>query len=154
MTKYAIFNPNDYSHIGLARTDEAKDKFLIMWSGRHAVTITDTQFDKLKRKLATVTFDGSAMNYIEINPLPAKTFTKEELVEEISKIYGYIQGFNVNNKNDLSFQYEQKMETFYWRVNKAEDISTEFPGINESYSFSNWYFNQKDLPDFSDLEIY
>lgn len=153
MAKYVIFNP-DKNFVGIARTDAIKDKFLALWTERNAITITDAQFDKLKRKLANVTYNGSDISYTEINPLPEKTFTKDELLIEIDHILAILKAFNVNNANDLTRSYQDKINELYLRAKESEDITVDFPNINNSYTFENWYSNQEGFPDFYPSEIY
>ena len=150
MNKYAIFTTDGIIR-GIAASDLFKNKFVEMDNTVTSISISDEQFDKIRRNLASATYDGINLNYFTHSP--------ERIVISSENLGGYLEDkikriyyFNIHNSNDITKAYEQKLRDLLLMY-KVVNIK-EFTDILNSKTFENWYFNQENFPDFSDLEIY
>jgi hypothetical protein len=150
MSKHGIFS-SDNNLMGIAISDSIKNKFLERDSLLTSVSLTDEQFDKIRRRLANATYNGVNLNYFLITPEPIFNLS-ETLDDYLEDRIKRVKFFNDYNSNDITLAYEQKLK-YFLIMYKSKGLGY-FTDILNSKTFENWYFNQENLPDFSDLEIY
>lgn len=152
MSKYFIFNI-DNCFKNIAATDEAKDISITVEPEGSAVIATDEQFNAVRRELATVSYDGTNLTYSLLDPVP--NFESKQLNSILENKIKRVEEFNKYNSNSLSVAYENKLKDLLRLTLLQDGINEEnFPNLENSHTFDNWYFNQPNFPDFSDLEIY
>lgn len=156
MSKHFIFNSNN-GFLCIAATDALKDTIVAKeGDGAKSVVATDDQWNKVRRGLATVEYDGSNLNYSVLldedflNPI-----NRSDVGNIIESLITRVESFNLNNQTAVSIAYEDKLKELLVKFkNHNEAREADFPNLTTFKTFEDWYLSQPGFPDFSNLEIY